>query len=349
MPGQRPSPAVAIAAAPKADEPVNPRLSAAAAQIKEIPALQAGEILLLPAFFAWTPLPLRETSACYAERQNGPDRMIFAMTGPEPNLPYGVYARHLLAWLITCCAVRKVDTIYLDQDMGVFWRAFASNENDCRPGGKRRLLIGDQARRLALMAMRSHSLKKTFGQSQIEKYSATSLFKDTVIERNNRTGKSKVLEMRCIYHDGLFMEFPLFPVDRRAWSALASTPLALDIYAWASHKNAVMRKRETRIPWNALVRQFSDCFCYGPGQEFEQPSRSAKSMFPARFMEMLRRVRVVYPELIVRADKSGITFYKTSPHVAPSPVNKSIRLRRQKTNRFIESGDPAQGLTKMLS
>lgn len=337
---------------------VETRLAAAAAEIKKTPALEAGKILLLPAFFAWTPLPLKETNARYAERLNGKDRVVFSSGLPETNLPYGSYARHLIAWLLTCCAIRKVDTVYLQQDITVFWRAFTANpQKNGRPGGKRRALIEDQVNRIATMSINSVSARRRHQhvaprrprEVLIEKVAGTQIVESVLRERDIKTGQATTTEMTFRYHDGLQTRYPLFPVDRRAWIALANRPFALDVYAWACYKNATMRKREMRISWSALTAQFLDLFSYGPGQEPQQPSRVAKCRFPARFKEALGRVRVVYPELIVRPDKDGVIFYKTRPHVPPAPVNKSIRLRRQQTNRFVLPNDPAKDFIRTLS
>lgn len=340
----------ATGAPPEAESSANQRLAKAAAEIKEVSALDAGKILLLPGFFAWTPLPLKETNARYAERHNGKDRMVFSAGMPETGLPYGTYARHLIAWLLTSCAIRKVDTVYLHQDMAVFWRAFTlDSKKNGRPGGKRRRLIEDQVSRIAAMGIRSVSARRRRGENVIEKLETTEVVRGVTQERNPKSGRTKTLEMKCLYHDGLYSRFPLFPVDRRAWVALANRPFTLDVYAWACFKNATMRKREMRISWDALILQFLDYFSYGPGQEPARPSRTAKSRFPARFQDALERIRILYPELIVRCEKAGVVFYKTSPHVAPAPVNKNIRLRRQQTNKFVDPNDPAKDFTKMLS
>ena len=107
------------------------------------------------------------------------------------------------------------------------------------------------------------------------------------------------------------------PLDMRALKALKRSPLALDLYAWATHKsNSVARKgREQFIPWISLAAQFGSD--YASHLDFKRKAKAA-----------LRKIETVYPSLRLRDAMGGIVVLPTSrPAVAPKNVRRILQAK----------------------
>jgi len=82
------------------------------------------------------------------------------------------------------------------------------------------------------------------------------------------------------------------PVNLRAMTALSQSPLAMDLYVWATYRADILREKPILVPWGALYQQFgSDCYMH---------------KFQENFRRALSRVLVVYPDLRARSQRSGI-------------------------------------------
>jgi len=104
------------------------------------------------------------------------------------------------------------------------------------------------------------------------------------------------------------------PVDTRALRALKRSPLALDLYAWATHKAlAVARKGKPQfIPWRGLMVQF--------GADYADPKD-----FKKKAQDALRKIQVVYPGLKLGPADGGLLVLPTSrPAVPMKPSKRSL-------------------------
>lgn len=99
------------------------------------------------------------------------------------------------------------------------------------------------------------------------------------------------------------------PVDMRALKALKRSPLALDLYAWATHKAlSVARKGQPQfIPWSLLAEQFGAD--YADHLNFKKKAKAA-----------LRKIHTVYPAFKVADTVGGLTVL---PQSRPSVPLKS--------------------------
>jgi Plasmid encoded RepA protein len=91
------------------------------------------------------------------------------------------------------------------------------------------------------------------------------------------------------------------PLDVRALRALKRSPLALDLYAWATHKSvAVARRGKPQfVPWKGLKEQFGAD--YADNQNFRRKA-----------VEVLKKIQVVYPALRLEDATGGIIVLPSS-------------------------------------
>lgn len=108
------------------------------------------------------------------------------------------------------------------------------------------------------------------------------------------------------------------PVNLRAMTALSQSPLAMDLYVWASYRADVLREKPVLVPWGALYQQFgSDCYLH---------------KFQENFRRALSRVLVVYPELKAKAVRSGIELQAFNSSVPRLPARNTATARIASTS-----------------
>lgn len=104
------------------------------------------------------------------------------------------------------------------------------------------------------------------------------------------------------------------PVDVRALRALKRSPLALDLYAWSTHKAlAVARKGKSQfVPWRGLMTQF--------GADYTDHHN-----FKKKAQDALRKIQAVYPGLKLSDATGGLIVLPTSrPAVPMKPSRRSL-------------------------
>jgi hypothetical protein len=94
------------------------------------------------------------------------------------------------------------------------------------------------------------------------------------------------------------------PLDHRAVAALASSPMALDIYTWLAQRlHRVPERTPSLLYWTLLRDQF------GPGF-----IRLRK--FREKFLIALRSVQTVYPEARIEVGERGLTLRHSCPPIS---------------------------------
>lgn len=96
------------------------------------------------------------------------------------------------------------------------------------------------------------------------------------------------------------------PVDMRALKSLKRSPLALDLYAWATHKalSVARNGKQQFIPWAFLAEQF--------GSDYSDPLNFKKKAKAA-----LQKIQAVYPGLKLSIVTGGIIILPTSLPAVP--------------------------------
>jgi hypothetical protein len=108
------------------------------------------------------------------------------------------------------------------------------------------------------------------------------------------------------------------PLDTRALKALKRSPLALDLYAWSTHKAlAVSRKgRQQFVPWRGLAAQF--------GADYKDPKD-----FRRKAEDALKRIQTVYPGLKLAPATGGLIVLPSSrPAIASKPRKRLPPAKR---------------------
>jgi len=107
------------------------------------------------------------------------------------------------------------------------------------------------------------------------------------------------------------------PLDKRALSALKRSPLALDLYAWATYKTFSLsqhKKTEQFISWRSFMAQL--------GAEYSNPmdfKRKAKFAF--------KKVTSVYPGLDMEAAEGGFIIKKGLTAVIHRPSKRKLSTK----------------------
>lgn len=220
--------------------------------------------------------------------------------------PYGILPRLLLFWMTTEAIRTRSRKLQLGHTLSAFMREVGLDPNT--GGGKR-----SDARRL---------------QEQMRR-----LFKATVgfqlhLEEGSRRGEAwldmQVAPVGELWWDAKFPDQGALwgswielgekfyeaitaapvPVDMRVLKAIKRSPLALDLYAWATWRVFKLSK-PAFIPWDGLLQQM--------GAEYTNTKDFAQKVKTA-----FRKIRAVYPALNVSYGKGGMMLHPSRTAIAPA-------------------------------
>ena len=213
------------------------------------------------------------------------------------GLPYGSLPRLLLAWVSTEAVRTREPVVILGDTLSAFMR-----ELDLVPTGGR---WGSISRlRCQMMRLFSASISCTYNG---EGHWANSGLR--IADEAHLWWDPKQPHQPMLWHStvtlgrGFFQELvnhPV-PVDMRALKALRRSPMALDIYCWLTYRMSCLRT-EIVIPWPVLAVQFGAD--YGRLRAFKEA-----------FLDLLRRVLLVYPAAGVEPTSSGLRLRPSRAHI----------------------------------
>jgi hypothetical protein len=237
-------------------------------------------------------------------------------TGRLVGYPYGSIPRLLLFWLTTEALRTGSPKLELGKTYGSFLRDLGLDPNT--GGGKRsdghRVRI--QTRRLftsRISFIREERSSDAEGEARVHMNVARKslLWWDPKRPSQMNLWGSWV-ELSPEFYQAITAS-PV-PLDMRALRALKRSPLALDLYAWATHKaNSVYRKGKSQfIPWAGLAGQFGSD--YSNHLDFKRKAKAA-----------LKKIEAVYPGLKLQDAIGGIVVLPSSrPAVAPKDVRRLL-------------------------
>ena len=216
--------------------------------------------------------------------------------------PYGTIPRLLLFWLNYEAVKKKTRRIELGKSLSQFMRQLGL---DPSRGGKR-----SDAQRMKEQMQRLFRARISFDSTPVVGGGEMDRWMDMAVAPKGQLWWDHKQPLQ----DDLFASWielgedffnaiiasPV-PVDMRALKALKRSPLALDLYAWATHKaHSVSRKGKPQfIPWSLLAVQFGAD--YQSHLEFKRKAKAA-----------LRKIQVVYPGLKLSEATGGLIVLPTS-------------------------------------
>jgi hypothetical protein len=209
----------------------------------------------------------------------------------QQPLPYGTRPRLALIHVATEAVRTRSPVVEVGHSVREFLLRLGMDT-----GGKEYATFQRQMRSLAATEMRLGIGLDTLRVQPIQNFAAWL----------HETGKQRTLWPATIT---LTMEFftslieAAVPLDPRALAALSHSSLALDVYAWLSHRlHRVRRQAGERVSWISLKEQF--------GQEFAD-----RKNFVRKLRGALRQVRSVYPDARIETVRGGLLLLPSRPPV----------------------------------
>ena len=235
--------------------------------------------------------------------------------------PYGSIPRLLLFWMTTEALRTGIRRLELGSSYGGFLREIGLDPNT--GGGKRgdAFRVRNQTRRLItarISFIQREDLAQISGEARLHMNvaSKTMLWWDP-----KRPDQMNLWDSWLELGEEFFRAITAapVPVDLRALRALKRSPLALDLYTWATHKAlSVARKGKPQyVPWKSLSVQF--------GADY-----SSHLDFKKKAKEAFRKILTVYPGLHLNDATGGVLVLPTSrPAVVPRPARRTLPLAQE--------------------
>jgi hypothetical protein len=267
-------------------------------------AYDAGAIGFIAKFLVQTTLPHRRQSGSHYTRTDGRFTLRITDVGGA-GLPFGSYPRLILIWM-TSEAVR---TASRELELGASLSRFMAELGLQATGGHWGTIprFRDQMQRLIGAAISMRWEQETDGQ---QKAAGENLL---LADRFQLWWTPQILPTVPSPASSITLSEKFFeqlvaapvPLDLRAVRVLKQSPLALDLYAWATRRVSYL-ERPTLISWEALRRSFGAGYADTP---------QGRVKFRAKALDALRRVCNVYSALRLEVEDSGVLLLPSAPHV----------------------------------
>ncbi|MDR3797834.1 MAG: replication protein RepA [Terracidiphilus sp.] len=267
-------------------------------------AYDAGAIGFIAKFLVQTTLPHRRQSGSHYTRTDGRFTLRITDVGGA-GLPYGSYPRLILIWM-TSEAIR---TASRELELGASLSRFMAELGLHVTGGHWGTIprFRDQMRRLigAAISMRweqeEHGQHRTTGENLLLADRFQLWWTPQILPA--APPATSFITLSTNFFEQL-VAAPV-PLDLRAVRVLKQSPLALDLYAWATRRVSYL-DRPTLIPWEALRRSFGSGYSETP---------QGRACFRAKALDALGRVCRVYSSLRLEIEDRGVLLLPSAPHI----------------------------------
>ena len=291
-------------------------------------AKSAGSLGFMARAMVIATMPYKDPKQPVFERKNG-DFKLRILAGYDGGIPYGIYPRLLLSWVVTEAVKTQSPVIELGDSLTGFLRDVLDIQ---RGGGKRGTgtRVNDQMKRLfgSLISAsyngastslnerapgRGFVLKNVLIADELQ-------VDDKAIEEgiDGVEGEEGIWTPQTPHEAGSWkstvrlsnnfyrecVERPV-PIDLRAYKALRGSPLAMDIYTWLTYRLSYTERKTRPIRWEALMSQFGSGYT-GP---------RAVSEFKRSFVGAFGLVQIVYPTAGIEIHDTGIILLPSPTHV----------------------------------
>lgn len=225
--------------------------------------------------------------------------------------PYGTIPRLLLFWITTEAIRTNSPRIELGDSLSQFMEELGLEPNGT---GKR-----SDFKRLKEQMIRLSRSTISFTQDSNESYSWLDM---QVAPKGMVWWNEKQPNQRTLWQNWIQLGEDFFkaitsspvPVDMRILKALKKSPLALDLYAWATYIAYKTQKsgQSHSVSWGLLHEQF--------GAEYKDMKEFARNAW-----RCFSKVQTLYPELSIERVRGGVS-------VLPSKPSITIKQKRIKTS-----------------
>jgi hypothetical protein len=227
--------------------------------------------------------------------------------------PYGTIPRLLLFWIITEAVQTKSRRLVLGSSLADFMRQVGLDPSG---GGKR-----SDYRRLKDQMRRLFKCHISFNVVMDEKGAHGDRWRNMEVAPDGELWWHPHPDQTALWESWIELGEKFFeaatvspvPIDMRALRALKRSPLALDVYAWASYRAfAIVQKKQPPkfIAWQILMQQLGAD--YGTVKDFKKKASAA-----------LRKIATLYPGLTIAKAKGGFTIHATRLAVPQKPLQIS--------------------------
>lgn len=225
------------------------------------------------------------------------------VSAEEGCIPYGIYPRLILAWLISEVVKKQSKEIELGENMTQFMKNVGLSATGGKEGSIKRLK--QQLRYLfsASISFQYEDQKQWRARNMHVTEDVHFFWEDDFHPKN----KNGIFKQKIKIGDALFQEImkaPI-PIDVNAINALKDSSLALDIYFWLTYRFSYLGKT-TAIPFEKLQLQF------GAGYS---NTKNGRNDFKRKFLIQLKKVLFLYPNANIKIDENGILLMPSKSHI----------------------------------
>ena len=286
--------------------------------IQECSAQEANELGFIARLLIQATIPHSKPKSNEWSRKNGNFTM-HMMAPSSVGLPYGCYARLLLVWMTTQAVRNKsrLDKGYIDEtearrlELGNSQRSFMAELGLSGTGGK----DGSIPR---LREQMSKLFKTTISvmfteHNEDDEYISEDEIGARVADVSHIWWSTKHPDQNSLWGSWVDLSPKFFqlitdkpvPLDMRVLRLIKRSPMALDIYCWATYRVSYL-KRSTVIPWEGLMDQI--------GANYPNTPQGHRD-FRKRFLDGLKKVQYAWPELDATSTEKGLLLKPSAPQV----------------------------------
>ena len=260
-------------------------------------ARDAGALGFMARAMVQATLPHKQVAGNEFTRTNGN----FSLTLLAPSkigLPYGSIPRLLLSWITTEAVKTRERELELGNSLSQFMGELGLVPTGGRWGSITRLK--NQMQRLFASSVTcTYDDGVTWALESVKPVDSARLWWEPRNPDQAALWKSIITLGERFYQE--IIRAPI-PVDMRALRALKRSPLALDVYLWLTYRMFYLRK-PTMVRWESLSYQF--------GADYK-----VLRQFKAAFLRELKKVMVIYSEVKVRPEVTGLLIAPSRPHIS---------------------------------
>jgi len=260
-------------------------------------AKDAGALGFMARAMVQATLPHKQVAGNEFTRTNGN----FSLTLLAPSkigLPYGSIPRLLLSWITTEAVKTRERELELGHSLSQFMGELGLVPTGGRWGSITRLK--NQMQRLFASSVTcTYDDGVTWALESVKPVDSARLWWEPRNPDQTALWKSIITLGERFYQE--IIRAPV-PVDMRALRALKRSPLALDVYLWLTYRMFYLRK-PTMVRWETLSYQF--------GADYK-----VLRQFKAAFLRELKKVTLIYSEVRVRPEVTGLLIAPSKPHIS---------------------------------